>query len=56
MINLIRYRSKAMIKKNVFKNENEIDQHINFIEREKTGLSDKLRTLELKNWLDYIKN
>jgi len=56
MIKLIRYRSKTMIKKNVFKDEIEIDQHINFIEREKIGLSDKLRTLELKNWLDYIKN
>ena len=56
MIKLIRYRSKIMIKKNVFKDEIEIDQHINFIEREKIGLSDKLRTLELKNWLDYIKN
>ena len=55
MIKLIKYRSKTMIEKKIFKNENEINQHINSIEKAKVGLSDELRTLELKNWLDYIK-
>ena len=55
MIKLIKHRSKAMIEKKIFKNENEINQHIDSIEKAKTGLSDELRTLELKNWLDYIK-
>jgi len=54
MIKLIKHRSKAMIEKNVFKNQNEIKQHIYSIEKAKVGLSDELRTLELKNWLDYI--
>ena len=55
MIKLVKHRSKAMIKKNVFKNQNEIDQHIHSIEKAKNDLSDESRTLELKNWLDYIK-
>tara|TARA_Y100000590_G_scaffold255117_1_gene286436 strand:+ start:288 stop:1088 length:801 start_codon:yes stop_codon:yes gene_type:complete len=56
MIKLIKHRSKAMIEKNVFENQNEINQHINSIEKAKISLSDELRTLELKNWLDYLKN
>ena len=43
-----------MIERNVFKNQNEIDQHIKSIEKAKISLSDELRTLELKNWLEYI--
>ena len=54
MIKLIKHRSKAMIEKNVFKNQNEIDKHINSIEQAKVGLSEDLRTLEIKNWLEYI--
>ena len=56
MIKLIKHRSKAMIEKKVFKNQIEINQHINFIEKAKENLSDESRTLELKNWFDYIKN
>ena len=55
MIKLIKHRSRAMIKKNVFKDQNEIGQHINSIEKAKITLSDELRTLELKNWLEYIR-
>jgi len=54
MIRLIKYRSKKMIERNVFKNQNEIDQHIKSIEEAKISLSDESRTLELKNWLEYI--
>ena len=56
MVKLIKYRSKKMIEKNVFKNQNEIDQHIQYIEKAKISLSDESRTLELKNWLEYISN
>ena len=56
MIKLIKQRSKGLIDKNVFKNENEISQHINSIEEAKIKLSDDIRTLELKNWLNYLKN
>ena len=55
MIKLIKHRSKRLIDKNVFKNQNDIDQHINSIEEAKTKLSDNMRTLELKNWLNYLK-
>ena len=54
MIKLIKHRSKKMIERNVFKNQNEIDQHIKSIEKAKIILSDESRTLELKNWLEYI--
>ena len=54
MIKLIKHRSKKMIERNVFKNQHEIDQHIKSIEKAKVSLSDESRTLELKNWLEYI--
>ena len=56
MIKLIKHRSKRMLESNVFKNQDEIDRHINFIEKAKSTLSDDIRTMELKNWLDYLKN
>ena len=56
MLKLIKHRSKAMLEKSVFKSQYEIDQHINFIEKAKLDLSDDVRTVELKNWLNYLKN
>ena len=56
MIKLIKHRSKSMLEKNIFKNQDEIDQHINSIEKAKLDLSDDVRTVELKNWLNYLKN
>ena len=56
MIKLIKHRSKRMLEKNIFENQKEIDKHINFIEKAKNRLSDDIRTLELKNWLEYLKN
>ena len=55
MIKLIKHRSKALIEKNIFKDEQGIKRHIEKIEREKSNLKDEIRTLELKNWLNYIK-
>ena len=54
MIRLIKHRSKGMLEKNIFKNQKEINNHINLIEKEKNELSDEIRTLELKNWLNYL--
>jgi len=54
MIKLIKHRSQGLIDKNVFKNQNEIKQHINSIERARDELKDDMRTRELKNWLDYL--
>ena len=56
MIKLIKKRSKVLIDKNIFKNENEISLHVKSIEKAKAELSDDKRILELKNWLDYLKN
>ena len=55
MIKLIKHRSKALLKKNIFNNQQDIKLHIDKIEREKFKLRDEVRTLELKNWLNYIK-
>ncbi len=56
MIKLIKYRSQGLIDKNIFKSENEIKEHIDSIEHAKIELKDEIRTRELKNWLDYLKN
>jgi len=56
MITLIKFRKEKLINnKKCFNNENEIQNHINFIEKEiKRSVKDS-RMLELKNWLDYLK-
>ena len=54
MIKLIKHRSQGLIEKKVFKNQNEIRQHIDSIEHAKVELKDDMRTRELKNWLDYL--
>ena len=56
MIKLIKHRSQGMLESNVFKNQGEINDHVNKIEKAKLNLSDDARTIELKNWLNYLKN
>ena len=56
MIKLIKHRSKGMIEKNVFKNQDEINQHVSSIEKARSDLSDDMRTIELKNWLSYLRS
>ena len=56
MIKLIKHRSKGMIEKNIFRNQSTVDQHVNFIEKAKLELSNDVRTVELKNWLSYLKD
>ena len=56
MIKLIKHRSKGMLEKNVFKSQDKINEHVNAIEKAKLDLSDDERTIELKNWLNYLKN
>tara|TARA_Y100000590_G_scaffold442186_1_gene569953 strand:- start:2703 stop:3494 length:792 start_codon:yes stop_codon:yes gene_type:complete len=55
MINLIKHRSKGMLEKKVFKTQEQINNHINSIEKAKLNLSDEVRTIELKNWLNFLK-
>ena len=56
MIKLIKHRSKSLIDKKIFKDIKEVNSHIEVIEKAKTKLKDDIRTLELKNWLNHIKN
>ena len=57
MITLINLRRDRLINdRKCFKDEKEIQQHIALIEQEKNKLTDEMRTLELKNWLNYLKN
>jgi GMP synthase (glutamine-hydrolysing) len=56
MIKLIKHRKERLLNIKSFKNENEIQQHITSIEREKNQLTDDMRTLELKNWLNYLRD
>ena len=55
MIDIIKFRKKALIeKRNRFKNEAEINSHINFIEKEMKVSEKDSRMLELRNWLNLI--
>jgi len=55
MVKLIKHRSKGLIDKNIFRDINDVNTHIEVIEKANTELKDDIRTLELKNWLNYIK-
>ena len=53
MVDIIKFRKDALIeKRNRFKNEEEINNHINFIEEEIKISKKDSRMLELRNWLN----
>ena len=55
MIDIIKFRKDALIKKRSrFRNEEEINNHINFIEEEIKVSVKNNRMLELRNWLNII--
>ena len=55
MIDIIKFKKDALIKKrNRFKNEEEINNHINFIEEEVKISKKDARMLELRNWLNIV--
>ena len=55
MISLINFRKKRLIEtRKVFKNENDIENHVSFIENEILTSDKEKRMLELKNWLKSI--
>lgn len=55
MVDIIKFRKNALIqKRNRFKNDEEIDSHINFIEEEIKKSEKNSRMLELRNWLNLI--
>ena len=56
MITLIKFRKDKLINiRKCFNDEEEIQNHINFIEEEIKRSEKDSRMLELKNWLDYLK-
>ena len=55
MIRLLKHRKKRLIDNKSFKNENELNKHIDLITKEDLKTNDNSRTLELKNWLNSIK-
>jgi len=55
MVKLIKHRTKNLIEKKIFKNKDKVIKHLEFIKKAEIELIDDLRTLELKNWLHYIK-
>jgi len=54
MIRLINDRREKLIKKKCFKNDEEINHHIQFIKKERDLLDDDFRLLEIKNWLQNL--
>jgi GMP synthase (glutamine-hydrolysing) len=55
MIRLLKHRKKKLIDGKNFENESELNKHIDLITKVDQITNDNTRTLELKNWLDYIK-
>ena len=55
MISLINFRRKRLIEyRKVFKNENDLENHISFIEKEIQVTVKEKKMLELKNWLQEL--
>ena len=55
MVDIIKFRKEALIeKRNRFKDEEEVNNHINFIEEEIKISEKDSRMLELRNWLNII--
>ena len=55
MISLIEFRKIKLIEnRKVFKNEEDVKNHISFIKDETNKLNNLQRMMELKNWLDFI--
>jgi hypothetical protein len=55
MISLIEFRKKRLIEyRKVFKNDDEVEEHISFIKKEILISDKENRMLELKNWLKKL--
>ena len=55
MINLIEFRKDRLIEnRKVFENENEVKNHISFIQNEIKITNKEKRMVELKNWLNQL--
>ena len=56
MISLASARKDRIIKNKQFKDENDFQDHMNYIKEENKKLNFENRTCEVRNWLDFIKN
>ena len=54
MIRLIHFRTGRLIDKKAFKDQNEINNHVQMIEKENKVSNKNLRMMELRNWLNYL--
>ena len=54
MISLIRFRRDRLLSKKAFKDDKEIESHINVIEKESKISEVNSRMRELKNWINYL--
>ena len=55
MINLINFRRNRLIEtRKVFNNENDLEKHISYIEKEISITNKKKKMLELKNWIEKL--
>ena len=54
MVDIIKFRKDILIKRSRFKDEDEVKNHINFIEEEIKISKKDFRMLELRNWLNII--
>ena len=56
MISLANARKDRIIKNKQFKDDNDFENHMNYIKEEDKKLNFKNRTCEVRNWLDFISN
>ncbi len=54
MVNLSNARKDRILKNNYFKNENEFQNHLDYIKEEEKKLDFENRTREVRNWLDNL--
>ena len=55
MISLIQFRKDKLIEnRKVFKDENDVEEHISFIKQEILIANKEKRMMELKNWLNQL--
>ena len=55
MINLSNGRKDRILQNNHFDNENDFQNHLNYIKEEEKKLDFENRTFEIRNWLNYLK-
>ena len=56
MLNLSNGRKDRILQNNHFDNENDFQNHLNYIKEEDKKLDFENRTFEIRNWLNYLKN